>query len=55
MQFLELLPMPWTATGECQVEVEDPSGRKLRISLTGSAVAQLPQLLPTLCGKEVAS
>ncbi len=36
MQFLELSPMPWTATGECQVEVENPSGRNLRISLAGS-------------------
>ncbi len=55
MQFLELSPMPWTTAGECQLEIEDPSGRKLRISLTGAAIAQLPQLLPTLCGKEVAS
>jgi hypothetical protein len=54
-EFVELAPMPWGPHGECQVEVEEPSGRKLRICLKGSAVAQLTRVLPALCGGEVAS
>jgi hypothetical protein len=42
------------APGECQVEIAEPSGRKLCISLKGSAVGQLASLLATLCGREVA-
>lgn len=53
-EFVELAPMPWGPHGECQVEVEEPSGRILRICLKGSAVAQLTRLLPSLCGGEVA-
>jgi hypothetical protein len=52
-EFVELAPMPWGAPGECQVEVEQPSGRKLHTSFKGSAVAQLTGVLPTLCGREV--
>ena len=55
MHFPELSPMPWTAALECQVEIEGLSDRKRCISLTGAALAQLPQLLPTLYGKDVAS
>jgi hypothetical protein len=40
--------------GECQVEMADCSGRKLRIWLTGSAVAQLASVTATLCGKDSA-
>jgi hypothetical protein len=54
-EFVELPPMPWGGPGECQLEVEDPTGRKLRISLKGSAVAQLPTVLPTLLAKELVS
>ena len=50
--FVELSSVSWGSPGECQVEVEDPSGRKICISLRGSAVAQLATVLPTLCGKE---
>jgi hypothetical protein len=52
-EFVELAPMPWGPPGECQLEVEEPSGRKLRILLRGSALAQLPRLLPTVCDWEV--
>jgi 2-iminoacetate synthase ThiH len=38
-EFVELSPMPWGPPGECQVEIEEPSGRKLRISLTLCTVA----------------
>ena len=27
-QFVELPPVPWGRPGECQLEIEDPSGRK---------------------------
>ena len=53
-EFVELAPLPWGAPGECQVEIAEPSGRKLCISLKGSAVGQLASLLATLCGREVA-
>jgi hypothetical protein len=52
--FVELPPVPWGSPGECLVEVEDPSGRRLRISLKGSAVAQLTSVLPALCSKDPA-
>ena len=54
-EFVELPPVLWATPGECRVEVEEPSGRQLRISLNGSAVGQLAILLPLLCDKEVAS
>ena len=34
-EFVELPPVLWATPGECRVEVEEPSGRKLRISLNG--------------------
>jgi len=52
--FVELPSVPLRSPGECRVEVEDPSGRRIRISLKGSAVAQLGTVLPALCGKESA-
>jgi hypothetical protein len=52
-EFVERPPMPWRGPGECQLEIEDPTGRRLRISLKGSAVAQLPTVLPTLLAKEL--
>ena len=52
-EFVELSPMLWGASSECQVEVAEPSGRKLCILLKGSAVGQLASLLATLCGREV--
>jgi len=51
-EFVELPPLAGTALGECQVEMEEPSRRKLRVCLKGSAVAQLATVLRTLCGKE---
>jgi hypothetical protein len=51
-EFVELPPLAGSTLEECQVEVEEPSRRKLRISLRGSAVAQLATVLRTLCGKE---
>lgn len=50
--FVELPSLPLGSPGECQLEMEDPSGRKVRISLKGAAVAQLATLLATLCGKQ---
>ena len=45
--------MLWGAPSEYRVEVAEPSGRKLCISLKGSAVGQLASLLATLCGGEL--
>ena len=39
-QFLELPPLMVGPTAECILEVEDPSGRKLRILLKGPAITQ---------------
>jgi transposase-like protein len=53
-EFVELAALALSPPGECQVEVEELSGRKLRIWLTGSAVAHLASVAAVLCGKEVA-
>jgi hypothetical protein len=39
-QFLELPPLLVGPPAECTLELEDPSGRKLRILLKGQATAQ---------------
>ena len=39
LQFLELPPLPLSPLAECHLEVEEPSGRKLRVRLQGQAVA----------------
>ena len=39
-QFLELPPLVVDPTSECTLELEDTSGRKLRILLKGQATAQ---------------
>ena len=54
-EFVELRQVLWGTPGECRVEVEEPSGRKLRISRNGSAVGPLATVLPLLYDKEVAS
>lgn len=54
MEFVELPSLAASGLGECHVEVEEPSGRKLRIWLKGSAVAQLGAVIPVLCGREAA-
>ena len=54
-EFVELPPVLWGTPGVCRVEVEEPSGRKLRISRNGSAVGPLATVLPLRCDKEVAS
>ncbi len=51
-EFVELASVPWGPPGECRVEVEKTAGRKLCISLNGSAVGQLASLLDTLGGRE---
>jgi hypothetical protein len=53
-EFVELPALRLSPPGECQVEVEEVSGRKLRIWLTGSAVVHLASVAAALCGKEVA-
>lgn len=53
-EFVELPALALNPPGECQVEVADCSGRKLRIWLTGSAVAQLASVAAALCGKDSA-
>lgn len=40
LPFLELPPLPLSPLAECHLEVEEPSGRKLRVRLQGQAVAQ---------------
>jgi transposase-like protein len=54
VEFVELPALPLSPPGECQVEVEEVSGRKLRIWLTGSAVVHLASVAAALCGKEAA-
>ncbi|MDI9445675.1 MAG: hypothetical protein QM844_16020 [Planctomycetota bacterium] len=53
-EFVELPALALSPPGECQVEVAERSGRKLRIWLTGSAVAQLASVAAALCGKDSA-
>jgi hypothetical protein len=43
-QFVELMPLAADAPPECTLEMEDASGRKLRICLKGDATAQALQL-----------
>lgn len=46
--FVELPPLPLGTAAECTLELEDPAGRKLQISLKGPATAEvlpLSQLL----------
>jgi hypothetical protein len=38
--FVELPPIPLGSAAECTFDVEDPSGRKLRICLKGEATSQ---------------
>jgi hypothetical protein len=38
--FVELPPLPLGTAAECIVELEEPSGRRLRIALRGPATAQ---------------
>jgi hypothetical protein len=47
-KFVELPPFPAGAPSECTVELEDLSGRKLRISLKGQAIAHVLELGPML-------
>jgi hypothetical protein len=42
--FIELPPLNSDATSECTLELEEPSGRKLRISLKGAATRQALEL-----------
>lgn len=44
VQFIELPPLNPDATPECTLELEEPSGRKLRISLRGPATRQALEL-----------
>lgn len=50
--FVELAPVPWAGVGECWLEMEDPSGRKLRVRLQGSAVSQIAAVATSLCALE---
>lgn len=43
-QFVELQPLLTGSTPECTLELEEPSGRKLRISLKGQATDQALEL-----------
>jgi hypothetical protein len=38
--FVELGPLPFAVPPECTLELEEPSGRTLRISLKGEAITQ---------------
>jgi len=42
--FVELVPQPTTAASECTVELEDPSGVRMRIHLKGTTVPDLTGL-----------
>lgn len=46
--FVELPPFPLGGMAECTLEAEEPSGRRLRISLKGPATAQALQLSQVL-------
>jgi hypothetical protein len=39
--FVELIPQPGAAVSECTMELEDPSGARMRIHLKGSGVPDL--------------
>lgn len=54
LEFVELPPPPIGTSSECVVEIADPSGRKIQVSLKGQAVAQLPSVLAVLCDKRAA-
>ena len=42
--FVELVPQPTTAVSECTVELENPSGARMRIHLRGTALPDLTDL-----------
>lgn len=42
--FVELPPLAWGHQAQCMLELEDASGRKLRISLSGDAIGQVREL-----------
>lgn len=42
--FIELPPLAMGSSGECVLELEEPSGRKLRVTLRGPAIGQALQL-----------
>lgn len=47
-EFLELPPLPVGSWAECHLEVEEPSGRKLRLCFKGQAVAQAAAVIPAI-------
>lgn len=51
-KFVELPPLMAACPPECTLELEEPSGRKLRISLKGPATAQALQLGQLLWGNQ---
>jgi hypothetical protein len=50
--FVELPPLPFGAASECTLELEDSTGRRLRISLKGQATAQVVPLSQLLWRSE---
>jgi len=47
-QFIELTPLPLTTAAQCRLEVEEPGGRKLRLSFQGPAVEQVAAVVAAL-------
>ena len=47
-QFVELPPLLGGPLAECQLEIEEPSGRKLRLCFKGPALAQAALLIPAI-------
>jgi len=45
--FVELIPQPTAAVSECTMELENPSGARMRIHLKGSGVPDLTGLSDT--------
>jgi len=46
--FVELPPLPLSPLSECHLELEDPSGRKLRVRLQGQAVAHAAAVIEAI-------
>jgi hypothetical protein len=48
LPFLELPPLALSPLAECHLEVEEPSGRKLRVRLQGQAVTHAAAVIEAL-------
>jgi hypothetical protein len=47
-QFIELTPLPLATAAQCRLEIDEPCGRKLRLSFQGPAVEQVAAVMAAL-------